>query len=271
MFIPIGDTCPRYRRPYVTFALIALNVLVYIFTCRLNAFEEGRFLNAFASFPDEYNPLRSVTAGFVHADIFHILGNMWFLFLFGSSVEGKLGHRWMAATYGACLLLADFAQCFFGPGGHIPTIGASGAVGGIMGAYWFLFSRCEVEFFYWFYFYAGRVMLGVHWAIAWLFGWDLILWIVERKSGEMTGIAHSAHLGGLVSGLACGLLIRRYSHVVLDGDDMYTRFMVWKIKVNAAAETAAAPKLTPKPIEKYVPPPLPFPDETDPPKITLDP
>jgi hypothetical protein len=67
----------------------------------------------------------------------------------------------------------------------------------------------------------------VHWAIAWLFGWDAFWWFMEWKYGLRTGIAHSAHLGGLVCGFACGLLIRQFFYVKLDGGDMLTRIVKW--------------------------------------------
>lgn len=230
MFLPIGDNCSRYRTPYVTFGLIAANVLAHVYQYSLDDTQQFQFLMNHSSLAESYRPIRSVTAGFLHIDIWHLAGNMWFLFLFGSSVESKLGHLWMGVSYLACLLISDLAQYFFSPSEYVIALGASGAVGGVIGAYWFLFSRCEVEFLYWFgWWWYGRVWLGVHWAVIWLFGWDVFWWVMEKKYGMNTGVAHSAHLGGLIVGVLCGLLIRKFSYVTLDGDDMLTRFTVWRL------------------------------------------
>jgi membrane associated rhomboid family serine protease len=198
----------------------------------------------YASLGDSYNPLRSITGGFLHADLWHLLGNMWFLYLFGSSAEGKLGHLWMAGVYTVCLVISDLAMFLLSGGTYRIALGASGAVGGIIGAYWFLFSRAQVEFFYWiFWAIMGRVWLPVLWAVIWLFGWDLLFWFLEAQHGVRTGVGHTAHLGGVVCGFVCGLLIRQYSYVTLDGDDMLTRCVkcYWAWRRGLAPRTAAPP------------------------------
>jgi len=228
MFIPYNDDTPRYRMQYVTFAIIAINVLVHIYKMTLNEDAEVELLLNYASLGGSYSLSRAFTAGFLHDDVLHLLGNMWFLFLFGSSVEGKLGHHWMAAIYGVCLLMSDAAQHIFSPANYLLGFGASGAVGGMVGAYWFLFSRAKVEFFYLFTFWIyGTMSLAVHWAVVWLFGWDIVMWVLEKYYHVESSVAHSAHLGGVVCGLLCGFLLRRFTHVILDGDDIYTRTVVW--------------------------------------------
>jgi len=258
VFLPIGDNCARYRTPYVTYGLIAANVLVHGYQLSLDEGPRFEFVWNYSSLSGSLSLIRSVTSGFLHADIVHLAGNMWFLFLFGSSVEGKLGHLWMGVTYLACLLVSDFAQHFLSPSAYELALGASGAVGGVIGAYWFLFSRCEVEFFYWLgWWWHGRVWLGVHWAVVWLFGWDALWWVLALKYGADTGVAHSAHLGGLICGFLCGLLIRKYSYVKLDGDDMLTRFTVWRLTGGKGprrmpaqqARQAPGPHTAPRPSE----------------------
>lgn len=260
MFLPIGDDCARYRRPYVTLALIGINAAVYAHTFSMDDGQFDLFVLNYGSLGSSYSLTRSVTGGFLHADIFHLLGNMWFLFLFGSSVEGKLGHAWMACTYLICLVVSDLAQYLFSPVSYVVALGASGAVGGVIGAYWFLFSRCKVEFFYWLaWFYAGRVWLNVFWAIVWLFAWDVFWWVIGLKYGIHTGVANSAHLGGLACGLVCGAGVRRFGHVTLDGDDMYTRVVVWWIKRRARGQAGADPSAYARPREWVKPEPPPEP------------
>ncbi len=247
MFIPIGDDTPRYRMPYVTFVLIGLNVWIFAYMLCMDHASLVEFTLRYSSSGQSYNPLHSISAGFLHAGIIHLVGNMWFLFLFGSSVEGKLGHYWMVGTYFVCLLISDLVQYIFGHGNYTIALGASGAVGGLVGAYWFLFSRTRINFFYFVGFVKfGTIDLGVHWAIAWLFGWDLIWWVIEQRWGVGNGIAHGAHLGGLASGVLCGFLIRRFHHVTLDGDDMFTRFMVWKMRRNGRQISSGAVSASPK-------------------------
>jgi membrane associated rhomboid family serine protease len=262
MFLPIGDDTPRYRMQYVTFALIAVNIAVHIYKATLDDTRELFFLLDYASMGNSYNPVRSVTSGFLHADVIHLLGNMWFLFLFGGSVEGKLGHKWMAAIYSVCLLASDLAQYLLAPK-YLLCIGASGAVGGMIGAYWFLFSRAQVEFFYWFaFFWYGTVALSVHFAVIYLFGWDVLMWWLERYYHVGNNVANSAHLGGVVSGVVCGFLLRRFTHVILDGDDMYTRFVVWRLK-RKAADAFFEERKAPRPPAPEVKPVVPVWDHSD--------
>jgi len=228
MFLPINDDTPRYRMQYVTFGIIALNAAIHIYTLTLDPLARLVFFFEYASLPGSYSPVRALTSGFLHGDILHLLGNMWFLFLFGGSVEGKLGHHWMAAIYGVCLFMSHIAAHLFAPGTHAMSFGASGAVGGMVGAYWFLFSRAKVDFAYLFAFWIYGVMtLAVHWAVMWLFGWDVVMWILSKYYHIDSGVSHSAHLGGVMCGLFCGFLLRRFTHIVLDGDDMYTRTIMW--------------------------------------------
>jgi hypothetical protein len=177
--------------------------------------------------------------------VIHLLGNMWFLFLFGGSVEGKLGHKWMATIYFACLLVSDLAQYLFAPQ-YSFAIGASGAVGGMIGAYWFLFSRAQVDFLVMVFLRPRVIPLTVNWIIAFLFGWDVMMWFLEKYLHVDNHVANSAHIGGLICGVLCGLLLRLFTHVTLDGEDMYTRWVVGRLRRKASAAyfaEKAAPKL----------------------------
>ena len=236
MLIPIGNDTVRYRTPWVTYGVIAVNVLVYARMFFLSEFDFAMTVMKYGSLGESWRPWRSVTGGFLHADLLHLLGNMWFLFLFGCSVEGKLGHVQMAAAYLAGLLISDLAQYVFSPSEYEVCIGASGAVG----AYWFLFSRAEVQFFYWlFTFWMGSFWLSVHWSVVYLFGWDVLMWFLDKQYGISDGVANSAHLGGLACGFLVGILLRQFSYVTLDGDDMLTRFNVWRLRRRRFAQPAA--------------------------------
>lgn len=243
MLLPIGNDTVRYRTPWVTYGLIGINALVYFRMLFLDEMGEVELLLNWASLAAEWNPIRSVTSGFLHADILHLAGNMWFLFLFGSSVEGKLGHPQMGATYLAGLLVSDLVQHFLAPGDFILVIGASGAVGAIVGTYWFLFSRGQVQFFYWlFTLWLGTFWTSVNWAVIYLFGWDALMWFLQSKYDIGSDIAHGAHLGGLACGFLLGLLLRQFSYVTLDGDDMLTRIVVWNMRRRAPMSPPQDPR-----------------------------
>lgn len=223
LFVPVCDDSPRYQMQWATFGLIAVNLLIHIYASCLEPIDRVNFWISFASLGEGWNPLRAISAGFLHAGWLHLIGNMWFLFLFGGAVEGKLGYKWTLGLYGVCLLLSDISQHVFAPEFGL-LLGASGAVGGLAGAYWFLFCRSRIQFFYWLFFWIGTMSLSVNWAMIYLFGWDMVMFF----AGEESAIAHSAHVGGLVSGMVLGLLLRHFGYAALDGEDMLSRFVIWR-------------------------------------------
>jgi hypothetical protein len=174
---------------------------------------------------------------------------MWFLWLFGKTVEGKLGHHWMAATYFVCLLLADIAQQMLGQSYSI-SLGASGAVSGIIALYWFLFPRYELTFFYFFIRFVGIKELSVHWAVAWWIGWDML----SVAMGFQTGVAHWAHLGGFAAGLACAYTLRKLYLVKLDGDDMLSLWQMHRARRRAHLERTEHPPVDATKPAGFLPP-----------------
>ncbi len=211
MFIPLRDDNPTSRFPAVTVALIAANILVFFF----QAFSpEGLHLAAlrFGAIPFEITHFRSldaasrvspylalVTSLFVHGSLFHLLGNMLYLWIFGNNVEDYLGSFRFLLFYLLCGLTAGFAQIAAMPNLKVPMIGASGAVAGILGAYWILFPRARVMTFLFLFFYITVVPIPA--AIV------LGLWFIVQilNIGMGGGVAWFAHIGGFLTGL---LLVR---------------------------------------------------------------
>ena len=234
-FLPITDDAPRYRRPWVVYGLILVNVVVHAYAMTLSPQQRGELWLSFASLGPaaaaegfSYNPLRSISAGFLHADLMHLAGNMWFLYLFGRTVEGKLGPVRMAGAYTVYLIASDLAQYLLSPTGYIVALGASGAVSGIIGTYWFLFPRYQITFVYFLFairVWAGVKAFAVHWAVAWWFGWDLLKWYLAHQTGASSGVAHSAHIGGLIAGLLGAFVMRKLYLVTLDGEDMLSLWL----------------------------------------------
>jgi membrane associated rhomboid family serine protease len=211
MFIPLRDENPTSRFPLVTLALIAVNAAVFLFQA---AVPEGLELAAvrfgavpyaithFRSLPEAaaFPPLLTLlTSIFVHGSLFHLLGNMLYLWIFGNNIEDRLGPVRFALFYVICGVAAAAAHVLFHPGSRLPLIGASGAIAGVLGAYWMLFPRAKVKVFIFLIFYIDVVAVPA--------GIVLGLWFLLQllNVGMGGGVAWFAHVGGFVAGL---LLIR---------------------------------------------------------------
>lgn len=212
---PIRDHNPAGRLPYVTITLIVLNLLVFAFTLELSNDPRrySDFLNAYALFPDRvaagHDQLTLVTSIFLHGGFFHFLGNMLFLWIFGDNLEDSFGHTRFALFYLACGIGAGLIHAFTDPRSDIPTIGASGAIAGILGGYLLLFPRAEVDIllilvvFFRIFTVPAWVMLGLWFALQIFNGTT-----VDVSGG---GVAYWAHAGGFVVGfiLTVPYFIRR--------------------------------------------------------------
>jgi membrane associated rhomboid family serine protease len=214
--LPVGVDYRAQRYPVVTFTLMGINTLVYLISLFVEAGERGDpevltwWQQTFWLIPLQSHWYAYFTSLFVHAGFFHLLGNMIYLFLFGSCVEDIIG-RW---RYGLFYLLggltADFAYIGFDPehfSSDIPLGGASGAIFACMGGFVLLLPKRRVEFKY-FYWLIWRASAGEFFLPAWLvlsfwFLKDLVFAILGNLAGHIGGgIAFGAHAGGFVGGLA---------------------------------------------------------------------
>jgi len=204
-FLPLGTTRPHWRTPWATFSLIGLCVLVFILQVALGQDMPSGFVPARASLG------AWLLAMFMHADVFHLLGNMLFLWLFGTLAEDVLGPRLFLGFYfagnAAATVLDWVMTAAAAPDGlAIPRVGASGAIAGIMGLSAVCFLRTRVRigylaglFVYWrvgSFEVAAPVFLGL-WG-----GWELLQGFLSASSGATAGVAHWAHVGGFLLGLA---------------------------------------------------------------------
>ena len=153
-----------------------------------------------------------LTSMFLHAGWFHILGNLWFLYIFGDNVEDSMGPLRFAAFYLLCGVAAALAQVASAPYSGVPMVGASGAIGGVMGAYAMLFPRVPVHMLVFIGFYFTRVVVP-----AWLMlgYWFLIqvLGGLPSLSSDVGGVAFWAHVGGFVAGVLLLPLFRDHERV----------------------------------------------------------
>ncbi|HKT88830.1 MAG TPA: rhomboid family intramembrane serine protease [Candidatus Sulfotelmatobacter sp.] len=216
--LPIKDDQPRYSTPYVTWFLIGLNILVFFLQwsqqmadprgADLLARQFGEVpahLSAFLSGTSRYTLPQVIvpffTSMFLHASWMHVLGNMWFLFIFGDNVEDYLGHFKYLVFYLLAGLLAMSTQVAIYPHSNVPTVGASGAIAGVLGAYFLLYPRARVLtwFFVFIIYLPAWIVLGEWIVLQFFYGAATLS--MERAGRDVGGVAFWAHVGGFASGL----------------------------------------------------------------------
>ena len=214
---PIRDTIPSHTRPHVTWALILANVAVFLLQLTLSEPALEAFVFYFGMVPAAIGqggvlPLRPsagfLSSMFVHGGFFHLIANMWTLWIFGDNVEDRMGHLRFLVFYLLCGLLAGGAHFLSDPGSTVPTVGASGAIAGVLGAYFILFPRSRVLTLIPILFYPlfveipAFIYLGF-WFASQIFSGSL-------AAGASGGIAWWAHVGGFVAGVVLfALFLRR--------------------------------------------------------------
>ncbi len=218
MFFPIRDDQPTFSKAYVNYFIIVLNVLVFvlfelplqfqgprafaalIFQFGLVPQDVTRAVGGSTGYPLGANVLTILTSMFLHADFWHILGNMWILWIFGDNVEDRLGHFGYLIFYLVCGTIAALTDIALAPHSQIPLIGASGAIAGVMGAYFVLYPKAKVltwVIFIFFWWLPAWIWLGV-WFLGQFF--DTVL-VASGAVHQVGGVAFAAHVGGFVAGL----------------------------------------------------------------------
>lgn len=224
---PIRDDQPSFSKPFVNYFIIALNVLVYVLFELPVKLQGARHFEALVfqfgfipehltralsgaahySFPATF--LTIFTSMFLHADLFHIIGNLWFLWIFGDNVEDRLGHFRYLMFYLLCGVAAALSFVAINPEATVPTVGASGAIAGVMGGYVLLYPKARVQtlvvlvVFFTFWWLPAWVFLG-YWFLIQFVATSVTAAAVPHQTG---GIAFAAHVGGFVTGL---LLIKLF-------------------------------------------------------------
>jgi membrane associated rhomboid family serine protease len=220
---PYRDDNPTLATPVVTFLLIIGNVLVWVLVqgmgaepnlsrsvCELGLIP-GEFLGLVpqgATVPmgnqtvcmlgDEQTWFTPLTSMFLHGGWFHLIGNMWFLWVFGNNVEDSMGHVRYLAFYLLCGIAAAAAQTFMNPSSAIPMVGASGAISGVMGAYIVLYPRVRVHMLVILAIFITRIVVPAYLMLGY---WFLLQLIGGGLSGSAEGgVAFWAHAGGFIAG-----------------------------------------------------------------------
>ena len=216
--LPLRDNIPSRSLPLVNWALIALNVLVFIYQTGLKPLALNNLINTYGVIPAQLSlahpstwiPL--VTAIFLHGGWFHLISNMWVLFIFGDNIEDRMGHFRYLGFYVLGGVFANVLQAMITPSSLVPAIGASGAIAAVLGGYFFLFPRARVVtlipiFLYpWIVEISAFIFLGF-WFIMQLYSGFQSLSMPEGTS--VGGIAWWAHIGGFVFGIFAVLIFGR--------------------------------------------------------------
>ena len=219
--IPIRDTIRSRTAPVVTVALIVVNVMVFLHEIALGPYIE-RFVYAYGLIPRRFvywpgaplDPMRFLplfTSMFWHGGWLHLIGNMLYLWIFGDNVEDRLGHGRFLFFYVGCGLVAALTQVALSPESTVPTVGASGAIAGVLGAYLISFPRSRVVTFVPLFIFPWIVEIpAVAYLIIW-FAMQLLSGVASLGQAEMLGgVAWWAHIGGFVAGLlSVGVLAPR--------------------------------------------------------------
>jgi len=211
---PIRDDQPRFSTPYLTYFLIALNLAIFLFEFSLDPASLDSLVKQFGMIPahvtlvltQSHNinlvalALPFFTSMFLHGSWSHVIGNMWFLWIFGDNIEDYLGHFKYIVFYVLCGLAAAIAQLLLTPNLRAPTVGASGAIAGVMGAYLILYPRAKVLtwLFVLVFYVPAWVMLGYWFILQFLSGTATSITPASQRG---PGVAFWAHVGGFIAGI----------------------------------------------------------------------
>jgi membrane associated rhomboid family serine protease len=236
---PIRDENPRVHPPFATVALISLNVASWILLQGFGAeaalsksiclyglvpgdllhtapagsqFDMGHGLVCVLDGRTNWTTV--VSSMFMHGGWLHLIGNMWFLWIFGDNVEDAMGHVRFVMFYLLCGLAAAATQMFADPTSVVPMVGASGAIGGVMGAYALLYPRAHVHMFVFLGFYMTTIAVPAIYMLGYWFLLQLVSGLPALAGNRPGGgVAFWAHVGGFVAGLALAIPFRQLARL----------------------------------------------------------
>ena len=210
--IPLRDVIPSRTTPYITTTIIILNALAWLFEVSLDPERLNQFLTAYGVVPAYFSAPTLITSMFLHGSWMHIIGNMWYLWIFGDNVEDRLGHGRFIVFYLLCGIAAALGQVVMDPSSTLPTIGASGAIAGVMGAYFVLYPQSRVLtivtlLIFWEIIELPAYVLLGFWFVMQLFSAGTIA--VTAASHGSGGVAFAAHVAGFLVGVAGVFVFRK--------------------------------------------------------------
>ncbi len=209
--IPLRDVIPSRTAPYITITIIVLNALAWLLELSMNERTLTQFLYVYGVVPADFSAPTLITSMFLHGSWSHVIGNMWYLWIFGDNVEDRLGHGRFIVFYLLCGIAAAMGQILMDPSSELPTIGASGAIAGVMGAYFVLYPHSRVlTLIPWIFIQIVEVP-----AIILLGFWFLMQFLsagaiaVTANSHGGGGVAFAAHVAGFIVGVIGVFVFRK--------------------------------------------------------------
>ena len=223
--VPIRDNNPTQITPVVTYVLIGINIAAFIYELSLDPqalqsfFQQWAMVPQFLTLSFQGNAIALphppwvtlFTAQFLHGSLLHLGGNMLFLWIFGNNIEDKLGHFKFIVFYLTCGVLASLSHWFFSALSDVPSLGASGAIAGVMGAYILRFPRAEIVtliplgFFFW------TIRVPAVFFLGFWFVQQALFSVASLDNMAGGGVAYWAHAGGFVFGAILGPLLGLFS------------------------------------------------------------
>jgi membrane associated rhomboid family serine protease len=209
--IPLRSSEPHYTRATVTLSIIAVNVAVFLYqlSLGLNSYGGNRFIMHFGLVPDRFTYSSIITSMFVHGGFLHIAGNMWFLWIFGRGVEDLVGHARYLLLYLACGIAGGILFIAINSNSTIPTVGASGAIAGVMGAYLIKFPRAHIVTLVFIFIFITTIDIPAAFLLLYWFAIQFFSGVGSVGYSQMSqgGVAWFAHVGGFVAGMLLVMLM----------------------------------------------------------------
>ena len=201
--IPLRDTQPSSSFPAVTLGLIAVNIAVFFHQLSLDAWQLNQFIAHYGVVPDRLQTSDLLTSMFLHGGWMHLIGNMWFLWIFGDNIEDVLGPWKYLLFYLASGVAAAMVHVWLNPYSRVPTVGASGAIAGVMGAYMVKFPHARIFtlvpiFIFFTTFELPAAFMLLYWFAIQIFSGIGSIGFSNISRG---GVAWFAHVGGFVTGM----------------------------------------------------------------------
>ena len=210
MFFPYKDDNPRILFPFVTYTIIGINSLIFIYQYFILPPELlGHIISTYALTPAVPSVITVFTSMFMHGGLMHIIFNMWFLWIFGDNIESVLGHKRFVLFYLLCGVGAALVQIQINTGSQIPMVGASGAIAGVLGAYLIRFPRATVHVLVILIIFITFIRVPAMVVIGFWFLSNLTAGLGTLGIEETGGTAWFAHLGGFVSGVVLNQVFKK--------------------------------------------------------------
>ena len=210
--IPLRDVIPSRTTPYITVTIIILNALAWFFELSLPRDVLPTFLQVYGVVPGDFSTPTLISSMFLHGSWLHVIGNMWYLWIFGDNIEDRLGHGRFIVFYFVCGIAAALGHIAMDPNSTLPTIGASGAIAGVMGAYFVLYPQSRVLtlvplIVFWQIIELPAILLLGFWFVMQLFSAGAIAVTASTHGGG--GVAFMAHVAGFVTGVIGVFVFRK--------------------------------------------------------------